>query len=291
MSRLHKVYNISFVKKCYIFFTLLIIYGCYKNGIVPFYNGKATIFQTLKVFSFPIISVVIGRVFDKLFNSKEIFNNTFYSILFSMIIPISTNIIVYTIFLPLILYLMHFLSSRKIDLSINLIVVGKLFLVFLLLVFSNYSYANALESSGLFQYTFIDSLFGSNISGLFISNIILILISFIIFSFDYYYKKEIPLISYGTYLIVLIIYTIFKGDLAYFLQHIFLADILFSLIMIATLSCFSPYTIKEKTLYGIAIGILILPFSILFNYHEGVFIAILITNIIWVILEKKLKKI
>jgi len=288
MSRLHKIYNISFIKKCYIFFILLIMYGCYKNGIIPIYNGEATIFQALKVFSFPLISIVVGRVFDKLFNNKEIFNNTFYSILFSMIIPISTNIFVYIVVLSLILYLLVIL--RKLDLDINLVIIGKLVLVILLLIFNNYSYANTLESSGLFQYTFVDSLLGSNISGLFVSNVILLLISFIVFSFDYYYKKEIPLIGYGTFLGTLIIYTIFKGDLAYFLQHMFLADILFALILVATLSCFSPYTIKGKTVYSVMVGMLILPFSIIFNFYEGVYIAILIANIICVFLEKKLKK-
>lgn len=290
MSRLHKIYNISFVKKCYILFTLMILYGYYKNGIIPIYNGVATIFQTLKVISFPIISIAIGKSFDKLFNYKEIFSNTFYSLLFSMIIPISTNLIIYAILLALMLYLHIFLEKHKIDLNINVIVILKLLLVLVLCLLNNYFYANSLESSGVFQYTFIDMLFGNNISGLFISNIILLLVGFIIFSFDHYYKREIPLISYGIYLGTLIIYTIFKGDLAFFLQHMFLADVLFSLIFIATLSSFSPYTIKGKTIYGFIIGILILPFSILFNFNEGGYIAILIADVICVFLEKKLKK-
>ena len=46
---------------------------------------------------------------------------------------------------------------------------------------------------------------------------------------------------------------------------------------------------KDKIIYGILIGILSFVFNYLVNSHEGVFIAILLSNIIMIIKEKVIK--
>lgn len=282
MSRLHKITNFPLIKKYYITFLLLITYGCYKNGIAPFIHGYNTFFQMLLVFLFPILSFGIGYLFDYIFKNNEIFNSKFYSLLFVMIIPTNTNIFLFLIFLCILLFVYNILLVKKIDHSINFIVLGKLVLILLLFIFQKYTYENNLEASGLFQYSFIDSILGQNISGLFTSNIVFIFIAMFLLGIDEYYKKEIPLYSYGIYVITLILYAIIKQDMAFLLINMFSSSILFALVFIAPLSCYSPYDKRKKFIYSLLIGLLTLPLSLITNFYEGIYISIIFVNILMI---------
>ena len=268
MSRLHKKINNSLTFKYYIFFLLFILFGLYKNGLVPFIHGYSNLKDLIMVFLYPLLGFGLGV------------NSKFFGLLYIMILPISTNILLTAIFISLYLFIYNELAKRKINHSINLIVIFKLLLGGILGLFHSYFYENALESSSNFQYSFLDLLIGHNISGIFTSNIIIIFIAFIILCFDEYYKKEIVWYSLGIYIINLLIYTVFKENLGFFLIHTFSSTILFALVFIATLSYYSPYTKKTIFLYSIILGLLILPCSILTNFYEGVYIAILLANLL-----------
>jgi Na+-translocating ferredoxin:NAD+ oxidoreductase RnfD subunit len=146
-----------------------------------------------------------------------------------------------------------------------------------------------MEISGIYKYTLIDQIFGHSVGGLYSTNSFLIILSLIFLLTDTYYKKEIPLYSYGLYIIILMFTAIIKQDMSFFLLHICNSSVLFALVFIATLSLFSPYTKKRTLIYSVLIGLLIIPLSLYFNFNEGVYIAILIANIvviIWGLLEK-----
>jgi hypothetical protein len=284
VSRLHKEEKINLVTKYYIIFAFLFLYGFYKNGLSPLINGYGSNLDVIRIILIPIIAFLIGFILDKLLKNNDMFNNTFYSLLFSLYIPYKTNIVIFSIFLIIILCLNNFILRKK-DFDLNFIVVGKLALVLCLYLFNTYSYQNPLEASGLYQYSFIDQILGRNVSGLFTSNVLLLVLSYLFLFTDEYYKKEIPIYSYGIYLIMLMFFSIIKKNMSYFLLHICDSNVLFALIFISTLSLFSPYTKKRNIVYGILIGVLTVPLSLLFNVYEGVYIAILIANLLMIILK------
>lgn len=290
MSRLHKKMRFSFIPKYYIAFILLILFGIYKNGIYPFFNGYGSFGNLCLVCLFPIISLGVGVAFDFHFHNKEIFDNKFIATLFILLVPYKTNIFLYLLVLVLLLLLFNLGRIKKINNSLNIIVIAKLILMLLLVFMKTYSYQNVIESKGLFEYTFLDRFLGFNIGSMYSSSIIIILGAFIMLCFDEFYKKEIPSYSYGIYLISLLIYTFMKQDMGFFLNHMLSSNILFALIFVANLSLFSPYTKKGKALYGISIGLFILPFSLLINFYEGVFLAILLVNLLYVSINVILKK-
>lgn len=285
MSRLHQKIKLSLVRKQEICFILLFIYGIYKNAYLPVHMGYAPLTSAFYCLFFPILGGLIGFLCDYLFNKKSTYNNFFYGILFSFIIPISTPIHIFLIILVLSLFFHIFLIEEK-DLDFNFIALGKILLIILLIGLNKYNYANRLESSGMFVYSLIDNINGHNISGLFTSNVLLIIFSFIFLSFDFYYKKEIPLISYGLYFLEILGYSIYKSDMRIFLNNFLNSTILFALVFIATIPLFSPYSKKRKMMYSIFIGILTLPLSLKFSFYEGIYIVIIFANIFIFIWEK-----
>lgn len=284
MNRLHKMIHFSLIQKLYCFFFLFVIYGWYKNGFVPYLNHFYSFSHLFLILMYPICGVGIGALFDYAFKNQSLFTNKFYGLLFSLIIPISTNIGIFMICLTVLLFLNTFLINKK-DWDLNFIVLGKLFLVILLYLIHSYQYANLLEESHLFVYSYIDGIFGNNVSGLFTSNVFLSAVSIMILSFDIYYKKEIPFYSYGVYLLTLVGYAFWKSDMNFILSNMFSSTILFVLILIAPLSSFSPYSKKRITFYSILLGLTILPFSLLTNFYEGIYFALILVNLLLIFLN------
>ncbi len=284
MNKLHKIIHFPLIKKMYVLFFLFIVYGWYKNGLLLYLEHYVSFSRLFLILFYPICGYGIGALFDFLFKNQYPFPNRFYGLLFSLIVPISTNICFFLVIVTILLFLNTFVFSKK-DSDFNFIVFGKLLLVFVLYLTKNYFYANALEESNLFVYSYLDSIFGHNVSGLFTSNVFLSFVSLGLFSFDIYYKKEIPFYSYGVYLLTLVFYAFLKSDMNLILAHMFSSTILFALVFIAPLSSFSPYSKKRTLFYSILLGITILPFSLLTNFFEGVYISLILVNFLLICLN------
>ena len=177
MNRLHKKISCSLQQKLYIFMILLLFYGWYKNGWIPYFQHFYSLSHLFLIFLYPLCGFGIGILFDVVFKNKNPFNNKFYGFLFSLFVPISTNIFIFILLVTFLLFLNTFLFDKK-DWDFNFIVFGKLLLFFILLCMKSYEYTNLLEKSQLFVYTYIDGILGHQVSGLFTSNALLILFSF-----------------------------------------------------------------------------------------------------------------
>ena len=128
--------------------------------------------------------------------------------------------------------------------------------------------------------------FGRSIGGIGTTNHFLLLIAYILFIFIPSYKKEIPCISLITYIIMIIISTIFNQSIIINIHELINSEFLFGIIFIATIPNYSPIVFKDKVIYSILIGIISFIFNKLINPFEGIFIAILIANIIMIIINK-----
>ncbi len=281
---MHKNIRFSLLQKLYLAFFLFIAFGWYKNALVPYLNGYYSFSHLFYILLYPLSGLAIGALFDTLFKNKMPYDNKFYGLLFSLIVPISTNIFLFLLILTLLLFLNTLWISKK-DLDLHFIVLGKLLLVAFLWGIGKYYYANLLEESHLFVYSYLDHLFGHIESGLFTSSAILILGSFLLLVFDPYYKKEIPFYGYGVYLLTLVLFSIYKGNMNFLLAHMFSPDVLFLLVILAPLSNFSPYSKKRIAIYSIFVGFLILPFSLLTNFYEGAYFSLILANLLLICLN------
>ncbi len=279
MSRLHKESKVSLSQKYFLLFFLLIAFGIYKNGLLPLVLGYQTLWQTIMVFLFPIISYGIGAFFDFYFKSNDAFSYRLISLGFCLMIPFQVNILVYTIILTLSLFLYRLLRIKKPFGSFNTLALGRIFLVLACFMFG-YGYENGLEQSGLYHYSFWDTLIGHQVGGLYCSSPLLLFISYLVLASDYYYKKDIPIYGYATYLLTLFIYSLTQGNMSFLLTNMFSSPVLFGLIFLSSFSLTSPYLPKERVIYGLLLGVSILPFSLVISQYDGIYFAIVLASII-----------
>lgn len=253
--------------------SFLIVFGFYKNGILVFKEFSDNYVMLFKPLLFPIISIIISCFFEYIFNKKiKASDNMLFMILLSMIIPVNTNLLIFLI-LSLIFNFSIYFVFDKIDLKLNYVALFKLILILVLLLINKYNYANNLEMIKKYSYDLLDIFIGRGVSGVASSSILFSLLGYFILCLNKYYKNEIPLISFGVYFsLVLLFKIVFK--------HVIILNsmIIFVLIFIAPINNFSPAIKKERIIYSILLGILTFICTYFINMYDGVIIAILISS-------------
>ena len=152
---------------------MLILFGFYKNGILVYKAFPNNIIMLLKPLVFPIISLLVTFIFNFIFEKKfRINDNIIYFLLLSMIIPINTSIIIFFVII-LALNLLNYFVINKFNLSINYVVLFKIFIIAILILVNKYNYANNLEIVGKYSYNLMDIFIGRGISGVCSSSIII----------------------------------------------------------------------------------------------------------------------
>jgi len=199
-----------------------------------------------------------------------------YGVVIGMIMPISTNILVFTLALIGLLFLSNYLETK---ISFNVICMAKLILVLLLLLLNIYEYANTVELTKEYAFSFIDIIFGRGIGGVCSSSLIWIVIGFSYLLTDYYYKKQIPIYALISYVVVTLITGLIIQDFGIVLNSIFASSVWFAFVFIAPISQFSSYTLKGKIVFGILIGVISALLTLIIGSFESAILAILIASI------------
>ncbi len=260
----------------------LIIYGCYKNGLLPLLNNDISIFEFVRPLLFPIIGFGVGLLVDYViwWNSKEetIFNNTpYYGVLITMTLPIHANIFVVAILLFFSFLLLNKIKKSKWKPSLLFTTRMIFFLIFSLI--AHVSFKNATEQTNMVLYSLLDVFFGRNIGGIHSTSIFWMLFAFFILWFDFYYKKEIPLILIITFICFSFLFE-FIFPTGNFLKAILNPSVWFAAIFYATDSTSSPYTESGKIIYAVSIGILCFFITRWFSEQEGIYISIFIISLL-----------
>lgn len=280
---LHTKENISIIVKKYLLCLLpLIIYGIYKNGYLLYSRNLISFPEIFKIVYLLLISFCVYLIINKL-----IFKKSFWSLdlVFILVIPLfmpsNINIVIYTLGL-FISYLLVSILGKK--LKFNKMAFCKLFIILLLVLFSNYTYLNSGEALNIYSLNLWDNLWGRNIGGIATSNIILGLIILIIFCLTNIYKKSVAISSLLTFLILTLILNDFNINIITYSTPI-LGIILLNIDTTST-----PVTKKAMIIYGIMHGILTSILTTYLNLNEGVFISTLFLSFFALLLDKILEK-
>ena len=276
---IHKNYNLAKIyQKYFIALIPLMIYGFYKNGILLYLDHSINFINAFKPILLPLIGALSG-LFVNFIATKELKFNPLilYGLIVGMIMPISTNLLLFAVFMIGLLFLSSFLETK---ISFNCVCFVKLLVVVLLLVFKNYQYANVVELSQDYAFSFVDIIFGRGVGGICSSSIVWVIVGFIYLLTDYYYKKEIPIYSIISYVIVNLITLIFIKDVSVIINNLFASSSLFAFVFIAPISNYSSYTPKGKLFFGILIGILSAILTIFIGNIESSLIAIFIVSLL-----------
>lgn len=281
---LHSKNNIdNSIKKYLLCLVPLVLYGIYKNGYLLYSRDLLPSLSIFKIIYLLIISFIIYIIVDKLIFKKSQFWS--FDLLFILIIPLfmppNINIILYTIGLFTSFLLANIIEKK---IKFNKIAFCKLFIILLVFLFSEYTYANAGESLNIYSLNLWDNLWGRNIGGIATTNIIIGLLILLVFCLTNIYKNIIAISSLTTFIIISLILNNFDINIFTYSTAI-LGIILLSTDLIST-----PNTKRGMLIYGILNGIITSILTTYFNLYEGVFISTLFLSFFSFLLDKILEK-
>ena len=270
MSKVYLKYNKenNFTKLYFYSIAPLIIYSIYKNGFLLYagnYISLTQIFIPL-IFIFIPVGILLFLNYIK-FKKIILFKEDFKWIFISLFLPIGTNIIIYASLIFGFILVDKLINTKFVNLSI----LFKLVLILILIYLNKYTYSNIAELNTSFNYNLWDILMGRGVGGVASTSYLYILITYVILSTNFYYKKTIPLI---TSLIFISTYFLLKGFFPSLITSLNISSILLAYVLLASDFKYSPYIFKAQILYSIVLAILTVVLTIYTNVHEGVFIAI-----------------
>ena len=245
-----------------------LLYGIYKNGILLYKNGYVNIFNSFKPLLLILISFLISYVFSKYKKEDYISYRLYLNLLSGLIVMPNTNIFIYLI----ILFLVNILYTYK---KVNISLITILLLILIAIIFHKYTFLNVYEISVSHSYSIINYLFGSGEGGisntLFIYSILLL----VYLLCNFFYKKHISTTALITYYILLSLYFALSKSFDHNLA--INSNLIFSFVILNTVSIFSPYTKGGQYIYGFLLGVFTFAFSFI-DINIGIYLVSLILS-------------
>lgn len=280
----------------YINILILTIYSVYKNGILLYNKGLIRFTYILKPLLLVLAAIFITYGINCLYlkyikKDNECLNklkydyNPIYFAILTLCLPININLLLFVFLISLFNIANLYFKQR----NFNSFAIYKLIIILILLLLNKYNYFNIYEMNVDTALTTLDMFMGRSIGGIGTTNSLLLIITFIIFLMMPSYKKEIPISAFITSLILSVFGTLFGFGFIYNIKELLNSEFLFAIIFLATIPEYSPIKDNDKIIYGCIIGLFCFIFNKIINPFEGVFIAIVIANIIFYG-QKKLKK-
>lgn len=295
----------------------IILFGFYKNGILPYVHGKTDIIGML----YPLVFVILGGVFtyfiEKFFarfflkkkdsELKEYMRSSFSilpGIFLSLILPVNTPIWVLFFGAFVSIALGKIVYGGFGNNIFNPALLGRLFVITIYagVITNAGGYLNAYEVDtissatplsnvasveGIGTYETLVSPYGT-LMDFFIGFIpgtigetsaLLCLVAFIYLSITKTIKRKIPMIYVGTVFVITWIIGRMNGlDIWYPLFQVLSGGLLFGAVFMATDPVTSPTTPIGQVLYSISLGILTVVFRYMTPAPEGVLTSILTMN-------------
>jgi len=249
----------------YLFIPFL-IYGFYKNGIKLYNNeyiGFLGMFKPLLTVAF---SIIITYVFSKI-NKEEFMGYRLVSnILIAMICSPQLNLILYLIILLVLNVSLNFVKF-------NIVPVFMIINIILMKFLPGEVFLNSLESSVVYNYSVLDYLLGKGIGGISNTLLLMSLISLVILILNMGYKKQIPIMAFIIYYILITIYAFISSNASVdlFLNN----NVIFAYIFVCNLSIYTPYSKGACYIYGLLLGLLTFAFSFI-DINLGVYIVVMV---------------
>lgn len=283
MSNKVFLHNSDTVKKIVVGYLIglipLVLYGIYKNGILLYERDLLSFVLIPKVIYLLLISLVIYFIINKfIFKQKEFLTmDLFFIMVIPLFMPPGINLIIYALGLFFSFLLAAFLEKKV---KFNKMAFCKLFIILLVIIFSNYTYQNAAEALDIYSFNYWDLLWGRNCGGIASTNIIFGLIFVIFFCIIDNYKKIIAISSLTTFSVASLLISNFN-------PNVFLtSSAILGLIFLNSDSLSTPHSKKGMIIYGVLGGLLTTILTNYLNSNEGVFISILFLSFFSPILDK-----
>ena len=300
--------------------TPIILFAFYKNGIVPYINGKANLYQMflplimilVSVFTTSMTEYLYGILVKKEPKSLKYHFKTysiFPGLFLALILPINTPIWI-LIFGALIASIIGKIIFGGFGNNIfNPALVGRLFVISIFAAtiggyLNSYEVDTISKATPLSNYAAVETIgtyetlvkpygslwnffFGTIPGAVGETSAFLCLIGFLYLVYKKAIKWRIPLTYIATVFVMTYIIGVLNDvGLWYPLFQILSGGLFFGAIFMATDPVTSPTTPTAQNIYGIFLGILTVVFRFLTSAPEGVLTSILIMNMFVIILDR-----
>ncbi len=265
-----------------LFFSFFAFYGFYKNGFNYYLIGKMSLFASLRPLLFPIIGVLIVLGIESIKRKKLSINsnNIILGIFLGLFMPVEFPIVWYVILCSCFL-LIYDILKKKMPV-ISWLCIFKCIVIMITHIF-HIGLENQVEKTTPYLYGTLDVFFGKSVGTIGTTSFLLIVLLYLFLAAnDFYYKKELPLYTYLSFLIL------FFCDFLFFQNNLQIKDamnssVLFMAVCLVPINENSPVSTTFQRIYGIAIGLLSFVFIHILNLTEGAYISLCLINILWTI--------
>lgn len=266
----------------------VIIFAYYKNGIVPAQKGSIPFLFGTQYFVIPVVILFLSYVFEVYYytgiKKEEDLNSVYNSIapfinVLCYLVTGPMNKLYITI--PLIVVVDVVLKFLDKKITVNQVALYKCILAGVLLLMGVKTYANFYEVGLKTTVTKPALLFlGNGIGEIGTTSTLFALIGYLILLFNSYYKKEMPVIAFlGYAIVVALMYFIGKLDFAEILRNMFNSGFIFAIVYVLSLSNATPVVRTGRVLYALLVGILCGVMVNVFNFNLGIYIVILVCSL------------
>lgn len=285
--------NLKIILLYYCSIFILLAYGIYKNGWLLYRKVLVSFIYLFKplilILGSLLLSYGISFLFLKYIKKEpnylyKLLNN-YQGVYLSLIVlslPINIDFINYFLIIIIFIIIDNIFSNIK----FNSYCLLKLIIILSMILLKYYNYQSIYETNVETALTTLDLFMGRSIGGIGTTSVFWMIISYFILSTLPGYKKDIPITALTSYLILMVITLFFNQNIIENFKLLINSETIFGFIFIATIPNYSPIVTSEKRLYAILCGILTFIFNKLINPFEGVFIAILVNNIIFDVIFK-----
>lgn len=298
----------------------VIIFAIYKNGYLPYIEGKTNIlgivYPLVFIFTGAFTTFITEYIYSLLFIKDETYFKNSYALIpglfLSLIMPINTPIVLLILGGVISTILGKMLFGGFGNNIFNPALLGRLFIMTCYTTIMNKSgiYLNGLEVDAITSATPLSNLLSiegigtyqtvvapyGNLWNFFLGTIpgavgetsaLLCIIGFIYLTITKTIKWKIPVTYISTVFVMTFIIGLINGvGIWYPLFHILSGGLMLGSIFMATDPVTSPTTKWGQILYGICLGILTVFIRIYTNYPEGVLTSILTMNMLVFIIDR-----
>jgi len=273
----------------------IVIFGFYKNGIVPAQKGVIPFWFGTQYIVIPIVVLFLSYVFEVYYynaiKKEEDLNSAYNSIapfvnVLCYLVTAPMHKLYITIPLMVIIDIILKFIDQKI--TVNQVALYKCILVGIMALMSVKGYANYYEITLNDTITKPSLLFlGKGVGAIGTTSTLCALVGYLILMFNSYYKKEMPIVAFiGYSMVVCVLYFVGKINFSEILVNIFNSGFIFAIIYVLALSNATPVVRTGRVLYALLVGILCGISVNIIHSFMGIYIVILVASLLVPIFNK-----
>lgn len=252
----------------------VVIFGWYKFGYLDYSKNLVSLVSSFKVWWLLLINIIITCFIQ--FIVKDKYPYYYYEIvLLTLLLPIR---IPYFIDI-LVVLIYNILRKHLNNYHFNSVAIFKLIITLILMVMGKNNYLSLYQEQVASIYKTSDLVWGASIGSIGSTNLVVLILSYLLLCNVDIYKKDIPWYALIGYSLTLGIYGVINNSIIDLIKLTLNSTVIFSFIFISTINISSPIGKKLKRIYGLLVGIISFIF-LQINPYDAAVIAVVISNLI-----------